>query len=36
MAVEEVMSRAYDNFKIKLDRVQLLYAKPGNKEFYWI
>uniref|UniRef100_K1PWM0 Vacuolar protein sorting-associated protein 13C n=1 Tax=Magallana gigas TaxID=29159 RepID=K1PWM0_MAGGI len=30
MAVEEVMSRAYDNFKIKLDRVQLLYAKPGE------
>lgn len=30
MAVEDVMSRAYDNFKIKLDRVQLLYTKPGK------
>ncbi|XP_056003796.1 intermembrane lipid transfer protein VPS13A-like isoform X2 [Ostrea edulis] len=30
IAVEDMMSRAYDNFKIKLDRVQLLYAKPGE------
>ncbi|XP_062597875.1 intermembrane lipid transfer protein VPS13A-like, partial [Saccostrea cucullata] len=30
LAVEDMMSRAYDNFKIKLDQIQILFAKPGE------
>lgn len=30
LPVEDLMSRAYENFKINLDRVQVFYAKQGE------
>lgn len=35
-AVEDSMSEAYENFKIDLERVQVLYARRGKKVYFFL